>query len=86
MKDQVVSISGGEILTPDPDMNLVAFLEARLAEAKSGEIQEVLFAAIHHDGATTMGAAGCTVNKYTLAGAASENIQLYMSGFHTCGR
>jgi hypothetical protein len=81
MSDGVVMIDGsdcGDIHPMKPSKELIEHLEQMLAEARSGEIQEIITAAIHHDKAVSWGNSGATLDKFTLSGAAMEAVRVYM--------
>lgn len=68
MTVKVSSIHGGEYQRIEPSSELVERLEELLAMARSGEIQQVLYAAIHYDEAISRGYAGRNVNRFSLLG------------------
>lgn len=67
--DKVISIDGGEVQTPTPDEHLIKALEHLLAEARSGDLQSIIFAGQHHNELCSRGRAGTTRHYYSLYGA-----------------
>lgn len=78
---KVVSIDGNEVKHAEPNPDVIQTLEKALAEARSGEIQQIVVVKAFHDECIGHVCVGRVVHKWAMYGALSDAAATYRDAF-----